>query len=219
MVVRESFQTQLDELRDMLVELGNLAETALDDAIDSLKNQDVDKALRIIENDHRINELEEEINDKAILLIAKQAPVASDLRRIIVAIKISSDVERIADFAVNISKSVIRIGKEPLIKELVDIPELAEIAKTMLGEAIKAYNDEDIVLAKKMADRDDYVDEKYGELIQELLGTMKENPDSTNQIIQLSFICRYIERAADHATNIGENIVYLVKGKHYDLNE
>ncbi len=219
MVVRESFQTQLDELRDLLVELGNLAEAALDEAIDSLKNQDIDKALRIIENDNRINVLEEEINDKAILLIAKQAPVASDLRRIIVAIKISSDVERIADFAVNIAKSVIRIGKEPLIKELVDIPELAETAKTMLAEAIKAYYDEDIILAKKMADRDDYVDEKYGELIQELLGRMSEYPDSTNQVIQLSFICRYIERAADHATNIGENIVYLVKGKHYDLNE
>ncbi|MGM7701995.1 phosphate signaling complex protein PhoU [Pseudalkalibacillus sp. Hm43] len=219
MVVRESFQTQLDELRDLLVQLGGLAEAALDEAIDSLKNQDIDKALRIIENDNRINALEEEINDKAILLIAKQAPVASDLRRIIVAIKISSDVERIADFAVNIAKSVIRIGKEPLIKELVDIPELAEMAKTMLAEAIQAYNDEDIILAKKMADRDDYVDEKYGELIQELLGKMKDYPDSTNQVIQLSFICRYIERAADHATNIGENIVYLVKGKHYDLNE
>ncbi|MCF6137917.1 phosphate signaling complex protein PhoU [Pseudalkalibacillus berkeleyi] len=219
MVVRESFQTQLDELRDMLVDLGRQAESALDDAIDSLKTQDVDKALRIIDNDFRINNLEEEINDKAILLIAKQAPVASDLRRIIVAIKISSDVERIADFAVNIAKSVIRIGKEPLIKELVDIPELAESAKTMLVEAIQAYNDEDIVLAKKMADRDDLVDEKYGQLIQELLGSMKDYPDSTNQIIQLSFICRYIERAADHATNIGENIVYLVKGKHYDLNE
>lgn len=219
MVVRESFQTQLDELKDMLVELGRRAENALDDAIDSLKTQDVDKALRIIDNDFRINNLEEEINDKAILLIAKQAPVASDLRRIIVAIKISSDVERIADFAVNIAKSVIRIGKEPLIKELVDIPELAESAKTMLVEAIQAYNDEDIVLAKKMADRDDLVDEKYGQLIQELLGSMKDYPDSTNQIIQLSFICRYIERAADHATNIGENIVYLVKGKHYDLNE
>ncbi|WP_408006776.1 phosphate signaling complex protein PhoU [Pseudalkalibacillus sp. A8] len=219
MVVRESFQTQLDELREMLVELGQLAENALEEAIDALKNQDIDKALRIIDNDYRINDLEEEINDKAILLIAKQAPVASDLRRIIVSIKISSDVERIADFAVNIAKSVIRIGNEPLIKPLEDIPDLAETAKSMLTEAIEAYKEEDIVLAKNMADKDDYVDEKYGQLIQEILGKLKEYPDSTNQIIQLSFICRYIERTADHATNIAESIVYLVKGKHYDLNE
>ncbi|WLD92077.1 phosphate signaling complex protein PhoU [Alkalihalobacillus sp. AL-G] len=219
MVVRENFQTQLDELREMLVELGKLTEKALNEAIVALKTQDVDKALHIIENDVRVNELEEEINDKAILLIAKQAPVASDLRRIIVAIKISSDVERMADFAVNIAKSVIRIGSAKLIKPLEDIPKLAETATQMLTEAIQAYNEENIALAKSMADRDDEVDKKYGQLIQELLGLMKEHPENTDQIIQLSFICRYIERTADHATNIAESIVYLVKGKHYDLNE
>ncbi|WP_257345880.1 phosphate signaling complex protein PhoU [Pseudalkalibacillus decolorationis] len=219
MVVRENFQTQLDELRELLIELGRLTGKALDEAIESLKNQDLELALRIIENDVKVNQLEEEINDKAILLIAKQSPVASDLRRVIVAIKISSDVERMADFAVNIAKSVIRIGPSKLIKPLEEIPKLAGTANQMLSEAIQAYTDEDVALAKSMADKDDTVDETYGRLIQELLGMMKEYPDDTNQIIQLCFICRYIERTADHATNIAESIVYLVKGKRYDLNE
>lgn len=219
MVVRENFQIQLDELKKMLVEIGELTKIALIEAMDALKEQDVNKALEVIENDHRINHLEDEINDAAILLIAKQAPVASDLRRIIAAIKISSDVERMADFAVNIAKSTIRIGEKPLIKPLVDLPRMAEIAIGMLTDSIKAYVDEDVVLAKNLADVDDSVDELYGKIIQELLELMTLHPESLAQITQLSFVCRYIERTADHATNIAESIIFLVKGKRYGLNE
>ncbi|MCQ6266225.1 phosphate signaling complex protein PhoU [Fictibacillus sp. WQ 8-8] len=219
MVVRENFQIQLNELKEMLVEIGELTEYALKESMEALKEQNVDKALEVIENDQRINQLEDEINDAAILLIAKQAPVASDLRRIIAAIKISSDVERMADFAVNIAKSTIRIGEKPLIKPLVDLPRMADIAIGMLSDSIRAYVDEDIVLAKNLADTDDSVDELYGKIIQELLELMTQHPDSLAQITQLSFVCRYIERTADHATNIAENILYLVKGKRYGLNE
>ncbi|MCK6257709.1 phosphate signaling complex protein PhoU [Fictibacillus sp. KIGAM418] len=219
MVVRENFQIQLNELKEMLVEIGELTEYALKESMEALKEQNVDKALEVIENDQRINQLEDEINDAAILLIAKQAPVASDLRRIIAAIKISSDVERMADFAVNIAKSTIRIGEKPLIKPLVDLPRMADIAIGMLSDSIRAYVDEDIVLAKNLADTDDSVDELYGKIIQELLELMTQHPESLAQITQLSFVCRYIERTADHATNIAENIFYLVKGKRYGLNE
>ncbi|KSU85765.1 phosphate transport system protein [Fictibacillus enclensis] len=219
MVVRENFQLQLNELKAMLVEIGELTEHALKESMEALKEQDVDKALEVIENDQRINQLEDEINDAAILLIAKQAPVASDLRRIIAAIKISSDVERMADFAVNIAKSTIRIGEKPLIKPLVDLPRMAEIAIGMLTDSIKAYVDEDVVLAKNLADTDDSVDELYGKIIRELLELMTKHPESLAQITQLSFVCRYIERTADHATNIAESIIFLVKGKRYGLNE
>ncbi|MGC4376126.1 phosphate signaling complex protein PhoU [Fictibacillus sp. Mic-4] len=219
MVVRENFQTQLDDLKNSIVELGKLAEKALRDSIQVLNFQDFDLALEIIENDQRINHLEEEINDTAILLIAKQAPVASDLRKIISAIKISSDVERMADFAVNIAKSTIRIGKTERIKPLEEIAIMADLAIQMLSDAITAYYNEDVVLAKRLADIDDQVDEMYGKTIHELLTIMTKNTELVPQITQLSFICRYIERTADHATNIAESVIYLVKGKRYGLNE
>lgn len=219
MVVRENFQSELDKLKDQLLTLGKLSQNALRKSLEALKKQDIELALSVIDDDYKINELEEEINDQAILMIAKQQPVASDLRRIIVAIKISTDVERMGDNAVNIAKSTIRIGNAKLFKPLEDIPRMAEIAFGMLDDAMKAYYEEDVVLAKKLAETDDRVDQMYGELIQELLETMAQNPETIAQVTQLSFICRYIERIADHATNISESIIYLVKGKHFELND
>ncbi|ART77284.1 phosphate signaling complex protein PhoU [Sutcliffiella horikoshii] len=219
MVIRQ-FHVDLETLRDKLLELGSLAEIAMGKSIDALTNQNVDLALQIIEEDNKADRLDEEINDFAILLIAKQQPVAIDLRRIFVAIKISTDVERIADFAVNIAKSTIRIGKnsQPLI-QIEKIEKMHSIATEMLSLALKAYYDEDVVLAKKVADMDDQVDELYGQNIRELLQLTKDHPDMIPEITQLSFICRYIERMADHTTNISENIFYLVKGSHYELND
>ncbi|WP_404458627.1 phosphate signaling complex protein PhoU [Sutcliffiella horikoshii] len=219
MVLRQ-FHVDLETLRDKLLELGSLAEIAMGKSIDALTNLNVDLALQIIEEDNKADRLDEEINDFAILLIAKQQPVAIDLRRIFVAIKISTDVERIADFAVNIAKSTIRIGKntQPLI-QIEKIEKMHSIATEMLSLALKAYYDEDVVLAKKVADMDDQVDELYGQNIRELLQLTKDYPDMIPEITQLSFICRYIERMADHTTNISENIFYLVKGSHYELND
>lgn len=219
MVLRQ-FHVDLQTLRDKLLELGTLAEVAMGKSITALTNKDVDLALQIIEEDNKADRLDEEINDFAILLIAKQQPVAIDLRRIFVAIKISTDVERIADFAVNIAKSTIRIGKseQPLL-QIEKIEKMHKIASEMLSLSLKAYYDEDIVLAKQVADMDDQVDELYGQNIRELLQLTKDYPDMIPEITQLSFICRYIERMADHTTNISENILYLVKGRHYELND
>jgi phosphate transport system protein len=219
MVVRENFQLQLEEMKQAIIQISRLTEEALLQSVEALKTQDLDKALEVIENDNRINVLEDEINDMAILLIAKQAPVASDLRRIIAAIKISSDIERMADFAVNIAKSTIRIGKQELIKPLEELPKMAKHAINMLTAATKAYVEEDVALAKELADMDDYVDETYGKIIKELLELMTQNPEHLSQISQLLFVCRYIERTADHATNIAESIIFLVKGKRYGLND
>jgi phosphate transport system protein len=218
-VALRQFHVDLETLRDKLLELGSLAEAAMGKSINALTKKDVDLALQIIEEDNKADRLDEEINDFAILLIAKQQPVAIDLRRIFVAIKISTDVERIADFAVNIAKSTIRIGNsaESLLP-YEKIERMHKIATEMLALALKAYYDEDIVLAKKVADMDDEVDELYGENIRELLQLTKDHLDMIPQITQLSFICRYIERMADHTTNISENIFYLVKGSHYELN-
>ncbi|WP_171016873.1 phosphate signaling complex protein PhoU [Pseudalkalibacillus caeni] len=218
MVVRGNFQTELEQLKNMLLELGKKAETAMNRAIEALKTQNVDDAIHIIEDDAEINVLEDEINDLAILMIAKQQPVATDLRRIIVALRISTDLERVGDLAVNIAKSVIRIGDGKLIKPIEEIPRMAAIAQKMNADVLEAFYKEDVDLAKKVAEIDDQVDDMYGRLVQELLELMTQNPDFIRQITQLAFICRYIERYADHATNISESVIYLVKGKHYDLN-
>lgn len=218
MVVRERFEIDLNKLREMLLELGRMTEEALTTAMESLVEQDVEKALTVIEEDSKIDKLELELNDFAILLIAKQSPVAVDLRRIIVALKIAADIERMADHAVNIAKSTIRIGSEALIKPLNDLPRMHQLSIEMLRESLKAYNEEDLVLAKKISEIDDQVDELYGAVTKELLSMMPKHPEHIAQITQLAFVARYIERTADHATNIAENIFYQVKGQHYDLN-
>jgi phosphate transport system protein len=218
MAVRERFEYDLQELQKKLLEIGNFAEEALHKAIKALETQNIELALEIMDDDSQADLLYEEINDLAILLIAKQQPVAIDLRRIIVAIKIATDIERIADFAVNIAKSTIRIGSEPLIKPIEHIKQMHKISTEMLRMSLEAFNDEDINKAKKVADMDDQVDDLYGETIKELLQINLQKPEFLPQITQLSFVCRYLERAADHVTNISEHIFYLVKGRQYDLN-
>jgi phosphate transport system protein len=218
MAVRERFDEELKGLQYSLIELGNFAVDALGKSLEALETQNMELALEIMEDDKKANILEEEINDKAILLIAKQQPVAIDLRRVIVAIKIANDIERIADFAVNIAKSTIRIGKEPLIKPLEHIKKMHEINKEMLKLSLEAYNEEDIVKAKQVAEMDDQVDSLYGITIKDLLQLNQEKPEFIPQITQISFVSRYLERAADHTTNIAESVFYLVKGKRYDLN-
>jgi phosphate transport system protein len=218
MSIRERYNTELKELQNKLTELGHFSIAALEKAVLALESQNVDLALEIMEEDKKANILEEEINDAAMLLIAKQQPVAIDLRRVIVAIKIASDIERIADFAVNIAKSTIRIGNEPLIKPIVHIKEMYELNRDMLRLSIESYNEEDLDKAKKVSTMDDEVDSLYGETIKELLQINSEKPEFISQITQLSFICRYLERSADHVTNIAEHVFYMVKGKRYNLN-
>jgi phosphate transport system protein len=218
MVVREKFEEELTELQKKLMELGNFASIALTSSLEALENADIELALKIIDDDAVVNILEEEINDFAILLIAKQSPVAVDLRRIIVAIKIANDIERIADFAVNIAKSTIRIGKEQLVKPIEHIKRMHVLSLEMLSLSLDAFREEDLSKAKQIAEMDDEVDDLYGQTIRDLLQLIQVNQSQMSQITQLLFICRYLERTADHTTNIAENVFYLVKGKRYDLN-
>lgn len=218
MAIRTTFDKDLDHLKELLVEMVNLSKTAVEKSVQSLAHQDIELAEQIIQDDQKINELEEQIDSIIIQLIAQQQPVASDLRAIIAGLKISSDIERIGDLAVNIAKSTIHIGDGPLIKPIVDIPKMAEKALDMLNNVIKAYIEKDINLAIQTAKADDEVDELYGKIIKELLELMPSNPNSINQITQLAFISRHIERVADHTTNMAEHIIYMVKAKKVDLN-
>ncbi|TDL34540.1 phosphate signaling complex protein PhoU [Jeotgalibacillus sp. S-D1] len=219
MSVREKYELELQSLNNKIVELGTFAQKALDKSLIALENQNVNESIAIMDEDIKANRLEEEINDQAILLIAKQQPVATDLRRVIAAIKIAADLERIADFAVNIAKSTIRIGNDPFVKSIESIRDMHEGTSKMIGLVIEAFIEEDVIKAKKIAELDDEIDALYGQTIQELLSISSQKPEKLAQITQLSFICRYLERAADHVTNISENIFYLVKGTRYDLNK
>ncbi|WP_445490415.1 phosphate signaling complex protein PhoU [Niallia sp. 03133] len=216
MPVREKFELGLKELQLKLTELGEFSIDALHQSLKALETKDIELALEIIDNDAKADMMYEEINDFAILLIAKQQPVAIDLRRIIVGIKIATDIERIADFAVNIAKATIRIGNQELVKPIVHVKKMLEITSNMLQLAIKAFNEEDTKIAKKIADMDDEVDHLNGHAISELMEISRQNPEYVQQISHLAFVCRYLERAADHTTNIAESVFYLVKGRHYD---
>ncbi|MEH6906532.1 MULTISPECIES: phosphate signaling complex protein PhoU [Neobacillus] len=218
MSTRTNFDNNLTELKDLLLKMAEKSEYAIKEAMIALINQDMEKAKQVIDGDNEIDDLEYEINDKALLLIARQSPVATDLRKISVALKVSSEVERFADIAVNIAKSALHIGNQKHFKEIIDIPRMMGMALEMVSDSIQAYYSEDIELAKKSAEKDDEVDKMFGSLIQELLSYIPQNPNATNQIIQLSFVCRYIERIADHSTNIAENVIYLVTGDRVNLN-
>ncbi|WP_027093972.1 phosphate signaling complex protein PhoU [Cohnella thermotolerans] len=219
MVTRKEFDIGLEQLQNMLVEMGERVERALADAMAALGQLDTAAAREIVKNDPLINRIEENISDLGAKLIATQQPVAKDLRRILVALKISSDLERMGDLSVDIAKVVLRLEGQTLMKPLHDLPRMALIVRTMIVESIQSYIDENIDLAYKMAKDDDQVDALYSQILREMFSLMAENPKTVTQAMHLSFVGRYIERIADHATNIGESVVFLVMGKRPDLNQ
>jgi phosphate transport system protein len=219
MPTREKFHDELEVLREKIAQLCNLAVVSLQNGMKAFETRDADLALKVIEMDNLADDLEEEINDFAILLIAKQQPVAIDLRRIIVAIKIANEIERVADFGVNIAKSTIRIGQKPYSKKIDHLIKMSEVSIVMLQKAVEAFRAEDINLAKKVAEMDDQVDKLYSQAIGEYLDISESERGQINEITQLLFIGRYLERSADHITNITEKIFYLVRGSHYDMNK
>jgi phosphate transport system protein len=198
--------------------MGGKVELAIIDSVRSLKEGDLELARSIIAADPAINGMEEQIDEIGTNLIATQQPVAKDLRRIIIAFRMASDLERMADLAVDIAKVTLRIGDDPLIKPLLDIPRMAEIVQLMTHESIDAYVNENVELAYKMAKMDDDVDQLHSQIMRELFVFMMDNPKTVNQSILLCFVSHYLERMADHATNLGESVVYLVRGKRPDLN-
>jgi phosphate transport system protein len=218
MVRRKELDEGLDQLKTKLVEMGEIVETALGEAISALQELDVEKAKRLIAEDVKLNRLEESVTDLGSRMIATQQPVAKDLRRILTAFKMAGDLERMGDLAVDIAKVTVRLEGQTLIKPLVDLPRMAEISGLMIYESIQSYVQENVDLAYKMARSDDEVDELYGQVTRDLTAIMIENPKVISQAGLISFVGRYIERIADYATNIGESVVYLVTGKRPDLN-
>lgn len=218
MIIRENFDNKLQELQEKMKTMSELAATSIQKACEAFKTKDMELALEVIEEDETIDDLEIEINHFIIWLIAKEQPVASDLRRIIGALKISSEIERIADFGVNIAKSTVRIGKSDSLADITILEKMKDISITMLQKGIDSFIDGDIKLAKEVGELDDVVDKYSVEYYKTITSHIKEKPEETDQLVQMLLINRYLERTADHVTNIAESAAYLIKGKMYDLN-
>ncbi|SFS56753.1 phosphate signaling complex protein PhoU [Paenibacillus sp. BC26] len=218
MIKRKELDEGLELLKQKLIEMGNRVETGLAGAMKALEELDVEAARIIIAEDIKLNRLEESIDEIGARMIATQQPVAKDLRRILIAFKMAADLERMGDLTVDIAKVVVRLEGQTLMKPLVDLPRMAEITGQMIRESIQSYVQENVNLACKMAKDDDHVDALFAEVIRDLFAVMIENPKTISQASLISFVGRYIERIADHATNIGESVVFLVTGKRPDLN-
>lgn len=218
MAVRERFEHDMKSVQENLMELCKKSIEALEVSFKAFVEKDIDLALSIIDNDVYINRLEEAISDRVILLIAKQQPVATDLRRLMTIVKAASDMERVGDYAVNIAKETIRIGKEPFITTIETLEQMCAKTTSMLRQIVEAFIDENTTQAKEIAELDDQVDDLYGQTISHLMHLSSVKPENVSQIMYLSFVSRYLERSADHATNIAEHLFYLVKGQHYELN-
>jgi len=212
MVVREKYEQELTRVQQRLVDLCELAIHAFDR---SVLQKDVEKAWVLIDQDRFINRLEQHIQDDVLLLIAKQQPVATDLRRVMVIVKAASEMERIGDYAVNIAKETIRLGETELMLPIEKIDRMRGLAVKMLRDMLQLFITENLLEAKVLAEMDDQIDALYGEALTELLEATHTQTGAESQLQQLSFVCKYIERAADHATNLAESLFYLVKGKHY----
>lgn len=218
MSIRVNFENNLGELKRKITEMGELSIIALERSLKALKTQDVEIAIKVIEGDTAIDSLELEINQFAIWLMAKEAPVSRDLREIIGVLKISSEIERIADFAVNIAKATIKIRNTKPLMEITHLEKMKEVSIEMLRKALQSFLEENILLAKEVGDLDDIVDEYNGETYKNLTTYLSEHPEETNQVVQLLFVNRFLERTADHITNIAESTAYLIKGQMYDFN-
>ena len=217
--MRPGLEQAVEDLQEDMIHIGTLVENAIKNSVDSLVNRDLEMARKIIENDDEIDELERVIEVKCMTLIARQQPLAKDLRTIATALKMITDLERMADHACDIAKITLRLEGQPFIKPLVDIPEMACLTKQMVSDALDAYVREDIKLAEKVGQDDNNVDSLYKQIFDDLVKLMANDESKVNQSTYLLLIANYLERIGDHATNIAERVIYLVTGKMEDLNE
>ena len=207
------FDEELRALKDKILRMGALVEDQIAHAIRALVERDTELAKRVIANDHRVNALDVEIDEDCLRLIALHQPMAGDLRFLTTGMKISTELERISDLAENICERAIELAGEPKLKPYIDLPRMAEHARRMVRQALDAFVNRDAQFARNVCRDDDVVDDLNEQIFRELVSFMLEDPHTITRAIRVSFISKYIERIADHATNIAELVVYLVEGK------
>jgi len=217
MEMRTAFHKRLREIQDDILVMGSMVSKAILRSIDALKNRDLELARQIIADDQKINGKRFEIEEKCIELIATQQPMASDLRIIVAILNITTEIERIGDYAVGVSRIVIMIGDEPPLKPYIDIPRMAEQTVDMLRRSLDAFINRDAEAAKKIAAEDDLVDHLYDQVFRELLTFMAEDPKTITRATRLMWTAHNLERAADRVTNICERVVFIVTGKMEEI--
>lgn len=214
MPMRHAFEKNLKELHKDLIKMQTIIEKSIDDTIKALKTHDIDLAKVVIDRDDEIDKMELKIEKECLLLIARQQPIATDLRKITSVLKIITDLERIADHCNDISKYTIKLANETYVKPLIHIPQMAEEVKNMIKVTIDSFINQDIELAKTVFKRDDIIDDYFETIVNELIEIMESNPKVIRQCTYFIFIVKYLERMGDHATNIAEWIVFTVTGEH-----
>jgi len=215
---RTTLDRDLRMVQDDLLRLGSTIDTAISRALQSLANRDANLARQIVADDADVNKLRFQIEEECFTLIATQQPAARDLRATIAAMNIVSDLERMADHAAGIAEIVIRMGDEPLLKPLIDMPRMADECREMLRQALDAYVRHDVDLARKVAERDDVLDGLYKQIFRELLSYMIEDPRTTTRALYLLFSAHNLERIGDHITNVAERVIFMTSGEMKELN-
>ena len=211
-VVRH-FQEELEGLKTRLLEMGGLAEDRVRAAVESLVTRDVTILQQVLTGDGPINRLHIEVDNRCFTLLALHQPMAVDLRAIVSAVKINTDLERVGDLAVNIAEAVTRYLKHAPVKELVDIPRMAAIAQAMLRDALDAYVRRDTAMAEAVLNQDDELDALKTHVFRELLTHMLEDPSKIEPALDLILISRHLERIGDHATNVAEDVIFMVSAR------
>jgi phosphate transport system protein len=207
------YDAELFEIREKLLEMGGKVEVMINNAMKSLVDRDSELAELTIAFDHEINHLEVEIDEKCLQVLATRQPTARDLRFITLALKIVTDLERIGDQCTAVAKRALELNQEPPLKPYIDLPRMAHWAAVMVKEALDAFVSGDDALALKVCNDDQFVDDLNEQIQRELLTFMMEEPETISRAIKINYISKCIERIADHATNISEMVIFMVKGK------
>ena len=223
MATETQFQKELEELKENLLKMASLVEEALRNAIQSLVGRDSSLAQKTFDVEDRINKMENTIDEMCLKLLALRQPVATDLRFITSAMKINTDLERMGDQAVNIGERAISLNQEPQLKPYIDIPRMTKITQSMVKDVLDAFVNKDPKLARSVCERDDLVDGLNDQVFRELLTYMISDPRTITRAVHLMIVCRCLERIADHATNIAEDVIFMVDAlvikHHADVKE
>ena len=219
MGTRQGFEEEMNNVNQEILRMGVMVEEAVQRAVQSLVNRDEQLARAVVADDAAINRLEQEIEDRCVVLIAREQPVATDLRKLVTALKIVTQLERMGDHALHVAKGTLRILPEAYMKPLIDIPRMAELGIGMIRDVLTAFLDNDAQRAREVAQRDQQIDELHNQVMREVFTYMMQNPSYISQSISLLFISRFLERVGDHVTNICEWVVYSATGERVELNQ
>jgi len=216
--IRATFERDLRAVQDNLLRMSSLVDSAISRSLQALADRNADLARQVVADDAQINALRFQIEEECVKLIATQQPMARDLRMIIAAMNIITELERMADHAAGTARIVLRMGDEPLLKPLIDMPRMADECRDMLRLALDAYVRRDADLARAVAKRDDVIDGFYTQIFRELLSYMIEDPRTTTRALYLLFATHNLERIGDRATNIAERVIFMTSGEMKELN-